>query len=153
MNSAKKGIVSDEAVTLALLKCGYTVLRPLGDYSRYDLVVEVGDRFYRVQCKTGRIRRGVIEFATCSVRINTRQRITRAYDAVDFFGVYCGELDRVYLVPVDEVGTREATLCFTPARNGQLKRIRRAEEYEVRKVEPGGIEPPTFRLQTERSPS
>lgn len=153
MNTKAKGVITEQAVTLALLKRGYVVLRPLGENSRYDLAFESAGVFYRVQCKTGRLRKGAVCFATCSVRINTRGRVTRCYEGIDFFGVYCREEDRVYLVPVAEVGGRQASLRVHVARNGQRKGVRRADDYEIRTVEPGGIEPPTFRLQTERSPS
>src|SRR5918992_1848157 len=62
-----------EAIILAdLVKRGYRVLLPYGTNHRYDIVIDVGDRFLRAQCKTGRLRRGVIEFATQSTRANTR---------------------------------------------------------------------------------
>jgi PD-(D/E)XK endonuclease len=42
-----------EAVVLAeFLRAGFPVLLPFGDNRRYDLVVEAGGRFLRVQCKT-----------------------------------------------------------------------------------------------------
>jgi hypothetical protein len=42
-----------EAVMLAeFLRAGFPVLLPFGDNRRYDLVVEAGGRFLRVQCKT-----------------------------------------------------------------------------------------------------
>ena len=63
-----------EAVILAeLVKRGHTVLVPYGTNHRYDLVLETREGFLRVQCKTGRLRGGVIKFNTVSVRANTRR--------------------------------------------------------------------------------
>jgi len=42
-----------EAIILAeFLKAGFPVLIPFGENHRYDLVIEAGGRFLRVQCKT-----------------------------------------------------------------------------------------------------
>src|SRR3954464_13751222 len=69
-----------EAIVLAeLVKRGHRVLVPFGTNHRYDFVLDTDDGFVRVQCKTGRLRRGVIRFNTVSVRSNTKQAILRAY--------------------------------------------------------------------------
>ena len=61
-----------EAVIFAeLVKRGHRVLIPYGNNHRYDLVIDVGGRFLRAQCKTGRLRDGVIRFNTVSTRVNT----------------------------------------------------------------------------------
>ena len=54
------------AVMLALQRAGYVVLLPFGENTRYDLVIENGTSFARVQCKTGRLRSGAVRFAACS---------------------------------------------------------------------------------------
>lgn len=33
---------------------GFSLLIPMGDYQKYDLVVEKDNKFYRIQCKTTR---------------------------------------------------------------------------------------------------
>ena len=54
------------AVMLALQRAGYIVLLPFGENTRYDLVIDDGTSFARVQCKTGRLRDGAVRFAACS---------------------------------------------------------------------------------------
>jgi PD-(D/E)XK endonuclease len=50
MNTTAKGDVAEQAVILALLKAGKTILRPLSNGLRYDLVVDNLDgTFTRVQ--------------------------------------------------------------------------------------------------------
>jgi hypothetical protein len=51
---------------LALQTSGYAVYMPFGENTRTDLIVDYGGRLSRVQCKTGRLRNGVVSFATCS---------------------------------------------------------------------------------------
>lgn len=132
MNTKQIGLVSELAVAMALSRCGHTVLQPLGENARYDLAFEdARGQFHRVQCKTGRLRDGTIEFATRSVRHNARGRITRSYEGIEFFGVYCGELDRTYLVPLAGTGGCECRLRIDPTKNGQTKRIRLAAQFEI----------------------
>lgn len=86
-----------EAVILArfLLK-GEVVLQPFGDNQRYDLVIERQGRFFRVQCKTGRVKDGCVCFQSCS-RAGGKSR--RAYGGeIEFFAVYCPDNEKVYFV-------------------------------------------------------
>jgi hypothetical protein len=50
---------------------------------------------------------------------------------IDYFGVYCPENDKVYLVPVEDTTQRLCSLRVTPAKNNQKKRVRWAKDYEV----------------------
>jgi hypothetical protein len=123
-----------EAIILAeLVKRGYRVLLPYGTNHRYDLVIDVGDRFVRAQCKTGRLRRGVIEFNTASIRANTKRAYQKPYDAdeIDLFLVYCPDTDRVYAVDIGEAASFMTGLRVDPVANGQAKRIRWAADHEL----------------------
>src|SRR5262249_30713483 len=51
-NTKSIGEVSEAIILAEFLKAGFPVLLPFGDNQRYDMVVEVGGRFLRVQCKT-----------------------------------------------------------------------------------------------------
>jgi hypothetical protein len=71
-----------EAIIFAeLVKRGHQVLIPHGTNHRYDIVIDVGGRFLRAQCKTGRLRKGVIIFNTASTRANTKRAYQTPYDA------------------------------------------------------------------------
>ena len=122
-----------EAVILAeLVKRGHTVLIPYGTNHRYDLVLETPEGFLRVQCKTGRMRGGVIKFNTVSVRANTRRAVIRAYTGeADLFLVYCPDTGRVYALTVDEATSSSCALRVAPAANGQAKGVRWAADYEL----------------------
>ena len=124
---------SEAAIIAELVKRGYRILMPYGVNHRYDLVIDAGDRFLRAQCKTGRLRRGVIEFATRSTRANMRRVVHTPYDAdqIDLFLVYCPGTNRVYAVGVDEVGSGSGFLRVDPTANGQPKRIRWAADHEL----------------------
>lgn len=109
------------------------MLIPYGTNHRYDLVIHFGDRFLRAQCKTGRLRRGVITFSTASTRVNTLRAYTTPYDAdqIDLFLVYCPDTERVYALDVGEAASSHGVLRVDPAANGQAKRIRWAADHEL----------------------
>jgi hypothetical protein len=126
------------AIMVALQMRGYTVLIPLGENTRYDLVIDDGQALARVQCKTGRLRQGAVVFATTSSYNHHKNARTarRGYAGeADFFGVFCPETNGVYLVPVGEVPTRSsASLRVQPTRNAQTRGIREAVRYEIGQV-------------------
>jgi PD-(D/E)XK endonuclease len=124
---------SEAAILAVLVKRGHRVWIPYGTNHRYDLVINVGGRFLRAQCKTGRLRGGVITFNTASTRVNTRRAYTTPYDAeqIDLFLIYCPENDRVYALDVGEAATGHCALRVDPTANGQAKRIRWAADHEL----------------------
>jgi hypothetical protein len=71
---------------------------------------------------------GALCFQTCSNTANVRVDYRGQIDA---FGVYSPELDRVYLVPVDDVSLRGCHLRIEPTRNGQQVGIRWASDYII----------------------
>jgi PD-(D/E)XK endonuclease len=126
------GLRTEAAILAELVRRGYQVLVPFGTNQRYDLVLDVAGKFVRAQCKTGRLRRGVVVFNTTSVRSNTRGSIERSYEGdAEIFLVYCGATDQIYAVPVDEVPAGRGCLRVNPARNGQADGIRWARDYEL----------------------
>ena len=105
---------------------------PHGVNQRYDLVIENEGRFLTAQCKTGRLRNGVVEFSARSVQSNTRGTRFRNYAGqVDLFIVYCPANEGVWVIPCDEVPPSGMYLRLDPPRNRQSKRVRWATDYEL----------------------
>lgn len=134
----KTGGISEAAIIVRLLRAGYIVLTPYGKNHRYDLLIEDDmGKFWRVQCKTGWLdeKKTVINFATASNYNHTaRQKGWRHYRGqADYFAVYCEELDKVYLIPVETVGFTLAKLRLVPTKNNQGKNVRWACDYELDK--------------------
>jgi len=126
------GLRTEAAILAELARRGYQVLVPWGVNQRYDLVLDMDGKFLRAQCKTGRLRNGVIKYSTRSTRVNTRETFWRDYvGEVELFLVYCPETDRIYAVPVDEAPVAEGYLRVDPTRNGQERLIRWARDYEL----------------------
>jgi len=111
VNTKLVGDISEAAVIAAFLKAGYNVLVPFGDRNRYDVVIEDGGAFQRVQIKTGRERFGNVEFNTKSTTRRNGKRHEVGYKGqIECFAVYHRERDVVYVVPVDQCADSNAKL-------------------------------------------
>jgi hypothetical protein len=128
------GEISRRQIIAALTRQRKCLLAPFGDYLRYDLAIDDKCTFLRVQCKTGRLRNGVVWFPACSrcSRKGPNGYVRRGYQGeVEFFGVYCPDNGKCYLVPVEKTIPNNCSLRIAPPRNGQKTRIRWAEDYEI----------------------
>lgn len=50
---------------------------------------------------------------------------------IDFFGIYCSELNAVYLVPIGHTARVSGSLRVYASRNGQQSRVRWAQPYLI----------------------
>ena len=137
----RMGDVSEAAIITSLLQAGYVVLTPYGKQHRYDLVIEDADeQFWRIQCKTAWVEQDSASIGfnvasshysyTNSKNIGVHKR--QYYRGqIEYFAVYCETLDKVYLIPVADVGIAHARLRLTPTKNNQEKNVRWAKDYEL----------------------
>lgn len=126
------GLRTEGAILSELIRRGYCVLIPFGVNQRYDLVLDCGGRLLKVQCKTGRLRGGAVEFRAVSTQSNMNRTQTRGYTGqVDLFIVYCPETEKTYVIPAEDVPGSRMYLRVAPTRNRQAKRVRWAKEYEL----------------------
>ena len=129
-NTKQVGDVSESAVITALIKCGYEVSIPFGENHRYDVIVDKDGVLSRVQIKSGRLRRGVIDYAACSSHFHRKGQNYRSYQGeVDYFGIYCKDTDEVYLVPCADAPATRGSLRIDPTKQGQFKKVRWAHPY------------------------
>jgi PD-(D/E)XK endonuclease len=105
-STTAKGDLAEQAVVLALMGAGKTVLKPISNGLRYDLVVDNLDgSFTRVRVKTGMLKRGGSVLAFRAYNADARRPNGVAYQGqVDAFGVYCPWDGRVFFVPMAAVG-------------------------------------------------
>ena len=128
MLTGEKGNRSEARVLAALVDAGYSVLIPFGSGHKYDFVIDDSARLFRVQCKTGRVRNGVLLFNAYSQSGNGSVKMSYR-GLADLFAVLDPDNDKVYIVPVDEVGITVVSLRLTPPVNKQVQGIRWAEIY------------------------
>ena len=133
-NTTGVGDATEWQVAAALVHAGKKLLRPLSSAMRYDFLIdEENGRFTRVQCKTGLLKDGHVVFRLYSVSGHDTRSKHYAGQA-DAFGVYCPQTQRSYLVPMSAIAECRffATLRVQPTKNGQRRRTRPAEDFEIR---------------------
>jgi prevent-host-death family protein len=130
-----KGAIAEAEIAAAAVRLGIPVLRPVAEHGRYDLAFEIGGRLLRVQCKWGGLDRdaGVIKVSLvsswCTPTGYARQTYTLG--ELDLIAVYCGELDRCFLLSAEGLADRQAIwLRLTPPRNGQKACVNLASKVE-----------------------
>jgi hypothetical protein len=126
---------SELEVMGALIRNGYRIALPFGENHRYDLIADDGERLYRIQVKTGRLRKGAIRMACSSSHFHRRkpgERAMRSYRGeVDFLAVYCPETKKVYLLPESELVETHGHVRVMPTKNRQNRNVRWARQYEL----------------------
>ena len=133
--SNDKGYLAEVAVALHAARLGIPALLPWSGHARYDLVFDVRGALLRVQCKWARLERGG---SVISVRCGGSRHAPRGYvrstyasDEFDLLGIYCRELDRCYLLPIELVsGKHQVQLRLRPPGNGQRSGVILAEQYQ-----------------------
>ena len=126
MTPSQIGNITEARILAELASRGMNVLVPFGQGLPYDLVVEKDGKFQRVQCKTGALRNGVVVFNTSSDDHGSYEGL------VDVFAVFCPQNGKVYWVPIAAAGTQTGMyLRVDPPKNGQVKNIRYAREFEL----------------------
>ncbi|MEA2412464.1 MAG: hypothetical protein QOC77_3025 [Thermoleophilaceae bacterium] len=134
MHPSQKGAVAEIAIALEATKLGIPVYRPVAEGGRTDMILDVGGRLQRVQCKWANRERGVV-----NVRLRTSRRangryVTTTYCAaeVDAVAAYCPDVERCYLLPISLVDGRTGIhLRLDRARNNQELGVTYAETYEL----------------------
>jgi len=129
MKPSEIGDRTELAVMAAIASTGHRVLVPFSSYLRFDIAFDFHGRLIKVQCKSGRELKGAVVFETA----DRTAGVGRDYrDDADLFGVYCHGRQEAYLVPVNDVPRRSASLRLTVPRNKQKAGIRMAEPYLVK---------------------
>ena len=125
INPKQVGEVSEANIIAALMNKGYSISKPIGDNQRYDLIIDIESKLYRIQCKTGRKEGNRITFPVCSVRVNKSGYKIQNYDGqIEFFAVWCKELSKAYLIPKDKINVkREASIYLDSNRLNCIKAV------------------------------
>lgn len=135
----QKGNLTELQCITACYQLGYIVSIPYGENSRYDFILDIGNKLLRVQVKTSSNKRDIknptdaIIFSCRSTNVNSKGNTTHRYDKkqIDYFATYWN--NQCYLVPVEECST-EKTLWFKSPANNQKTFISMALDYELSKI-------------------
>ena len=132
LNSKQKGISTELQCLAAFGQLGIQTLIPYGDYARYDIVLDINNIFYRVQCKTATKKDDESYYFSCrSTAANHSRAASRSYtkNEIDFFATIIE--NKCYLIPINECGVNTKTLRFVYPKSGQKAGVSLAKEYEL----------------------
>lgn len=123
LNPSQIGLITEYKCRTYLLEKGFTVLIPEGNYTKYDLVIEKNNHFYRIQCK-----HAIPDVD--SFRVRTRYEIRRSSikqrytdkDCDYFMTEYQNEF---YIFPI--FGTTETKFWFRPTNKANTSKL--AKDY------------------------
>ena len=93
---------------------GYIVSVPYGNNSRYDLLVDTGKHFYRIQCKTASLNEnGSYTINTANSVSTTTQRKIKHYtaDEIDFIASIVD--NQLVLIPVELIAGAKSKIFRT----------------------------------------
>jgi hypothetical protein len=131
----EKGDIAEIEIAAAAIRAGCTVARPLTDHPPYDLVIEIGWRLLRVQCKWASLENGVIKvrLRRCT-HSPTRGYVRSSYDSdeIDAVAAYCDELNQCFLIPIDLIAAQGwISLRVDPPKNGQRAALHLAADHTL----------------------
>lgn len=140
-DSLRVGMITELQCIKDFISLGYHCLIPYGDCARYDVVVDINNKLYRIQCKTSRWspntakEKVAFEIATrTTTTTNTKRNTYKTYseDEVDLF--YTCFNGKSYLVPVSEIAGKSAFRWrYEYPPTGQKQGIHLAKDYELEK--------------------
>jgi hypothetical protein len=137
MNSKHDGDIAEAFTTALFLSKGYTVLQPVGDNQRYDLVVENGDGFRKIQVKSCSIKNGCVVAYTRSVHNSRTKTTCIVYNTneIDAFALYCKDNGQLYYINAKDIADDNGDLPKTvslrvhASKNNQTKNVKWAKDY------------------------
>jgi prevent-host-death family protein len=135
LSTNQKGALAEMKIATEACELGVAVLHPMQEHGRYDLAFEISRRVLRVQCKWGALDEVGsvvrVNLQTYSLTYGGQRHTSYSEDEIDLLAVYCGGLDRCYLLPSALVANRrQIFLRLTSARNGQRACINLAGDFE-----------------------
>jgi hypothetical protein len=134
LSNNEKGAIAEAEIQAAAMKLGLGVYKPASGHSRADLIFELGAALWRVQVKWGRLSpaRDVVIVHVGGSYLSAGGYVQSTYGEheIDLLAVYCGPLDRCFLLPVSLVaGLGAIQLRLEPPRNNQSACIKLADDF------------------------
>lgn len=134
LNTVSIGDIGESIAVAKFTQKGYIVSKPISNNARYDLILEIDNKLYKVQVKTtNSIKDGKMNFSMKTTNYTQGNWKSVAYDAkdVDLFFLYCIENDWCGLfIVTDEHIQQSISIRIAPPNNNQRKNIQLMEDFE-----------------------
>jgi hypothetical protein len=111
LNSKQRGELAEMMFMVKAAQKGFATAKPYGDSRRYDFILDVGQRLWRVQVKSSSARQNGSYFV--NLQRNANGEVV-PYDAseIDFVVAYVMPCDAWFVIPVEAIyGRQSAKLC------------------------------------------
>src|SRR6266478_4279130 len=121
LSSKQRGELAEMMFMVKAAQKGFATAKPYGDSRRYDFILDVGKRLWRVQVKSSSAK----EYGSYLVNLqrNLNGEVVE-YDAseIDFVVAYVMPCDAWFVIPVESIaGQKTAKLCLHEnRRSGRL---------------------------------
>ena len=111
------GSIGESEFSTRCLRHGIAVNLPITHYSPYDALIDNGKDVYKIQVKTTtqNDQKNSYRF-NCGKGSSSKNKYTSK--EVDFFALYILPLNRMYIVPIDEIKTK--TVRIYPDKNNHI---------------------------------
>jgi len=111
LNSKQRGELAETMFMVKAARKGFATAKPYGDSRRYDFILDVGQRLWRVQVKSS----SALQYGSYMVNLqrNANGDVV-PYDAseIDFVVAYVMPCDAWFVIPVEAIyGRQSAKLC------------------------------------------
>lgn len=134
-NTLIRGDVNELQCILDFQKRGYYCSIPFSGSCRYDIVVDIDNKLYKIQCKSATYSEdeGVLKMSATRSTTNTQKttRYTYSEKEVDYF--YTSWKGYGFLIPIDEVST-EKYLRVKQPKTGIQSTMSIASDYLIDNV-------------------
>lgn len=121
MNTRNKGALAEYRFISTAISLNLRVLAPAVEGYPYDVVIDNGARFYRIQVKyAARDKRLEKTFSVMTQRrVSSTKAIYKKYtaDEVDFFAVYIWYIDTFFIIPYQAVQGNSISLNLANENN------------------------------------
>ena len=135
----RNGLLAEVLTSAKLIENGFSVSQPLNPASRYDLLVDTGERILKVQVKCVASRRKShhlknafrCKLYTMANRNKDTVNIRKMYDPkdVDMFVIYLKNLDMWYIIPHDDVSGKGEITLLPSSKNSMSPCLRVHSSY------------------------
>lgn len=134
-NSLIRGDTVELQCILAFQQRGFYCSIPFSGSCKYDVVVDINDKLYKIQCKSGTFHEdeGTLCISTTRQTTNTKRTVSYLYlpNEVDYF--YTNWKDYHFLIPISEASTSK-NLRLKEPRNGIQQSMSIADDYLLDKA-------------------
>lgn len=134
-NTLIRGDINELQCILDFQKRGFYCSIPFSGSCRYDVVVDINNKLYKIQCKASSYseEEGILKFSAVRTTTNTKTttRYTYSNEEVDYF--YTSWKDYSFLVPISEVSTGKY-LRVKPPKQGIQSTMSIASDYLIDNV-------------------